>query len=61
MLSSGEFYKLRCDTTRVKSAPANVSFYTNTEKYLILSCDTLVANERYEDRKSRKKKKKIHI
>jgi hypothetical protein len=29
LLSSGEFYKLRYDTTPVKSASANVSFYTN--------------------------------
>jgi hypothetical protein len=29
LLSSGEFCKLRCDTIPVKSASANVSFYTN--------------------------------
>jgi len=29
LLSSGEFYKLHCDTMPVKSASANVSFYTN--------------------------------
>jgi hypothetical protein len=29
LLSSGEFCKLRCDTVPVKSAYANVSFYTN--------------------------------
>jgi hypothetical protein len=34
MLSSGEFYKLRYDTTSipVKSAHSNVSFYTNNSK-----------------------------
>jgi len=32
LLSSGEFYKLRYDTVPVKSAPANVSFYTNNPK-----------------------------
>jgi len=31
-LSSGEFCKLRCDTIPVKSASANVSFYTNNSK-----------------------------
>ena len=46
--SSGEFRKLRYDTIPVKSASANVSFYTsNSKKDKILSCDTLVANERY--------------
>jgi hypothetical protein len=29
LLSSGQFYKLRYDTIPVKSASANVSFYTN--------------------------------
>jgi hypothetical protein len=29
LLSSGEFYKLRYDTVPVKSASANISFYTN--------------------------------
>jgi len=29
LLSSGKFYKLRCDTILVKSVSANVSFYTN--------------------------------
>jgi hypothetical protein len=29
LLSSGEFCKLRYDTIPVKSASANVSFYTN--------------------------------
>jgi hypothetical protein len=32
LLSSGEFCKLRYDTTPVKSASANVSFYTNNLK-----------------------------
>jgi hypothetical protein len=32
LLSSGEFYKLRYDTTPVKSASPNVSFYTNNSK-----------------------------
>jgi len=32
LLSSGEFCKLRYDTIPVKSAPANVSFYTNNSK-----------------------------
>jgi hypothetical protein len=32
LLSSGEFYKLHYDTTPVKSASANVSFYTNNSK-----------------------------
>jgi hypothetical protein len=32
LLSSGEFYKLRYDTTPVKSASVNVSFYTNKTK-----------------------------
>jgi len=32
LLSSGEFYKLRYDTSPVKSASANVSFYTNNSK-----------------------------
>jgi len=30
--SSGEFHKLRCDTVPVKSASANVSFYTSNSK-----------------------------
>jgi hypothetical protein len=29
LLSSGEFYKLRYDTIPVKSASADISFYTN--------------------------------
>ena len=32
LLSSGEFRKLRYDTVPVKSASANVSFYTNNSK-----------------------------
>jgi hypothetical protein len=32
LLSSGEFCKLRYDTTPVQSASANVSFYTNNSK-----------------------------
>jgi hypothetical protein len=32
LLSSGEFCKLRYDTTPVKSASANVSFYTSNSK-----------------------------
>jgi hypothetical protein len=32
LLSSGEFCKLRYDTTPVKSAFANVSLYTNNSK-----------------------------
>jgi hypothetical protein len=32
LLSSGEFCKLRYDTVPVKSASANVSFYTNNSK-----------------------------
>jgi len=34
LLSSGEFYKLCYDTIRVKSASANVSFYTSNSKML---------------------------
>jgi len=32
LLSSGEFCKLRYDTIPVKTASANVSFYTNNSK-----------------------------
>jgi hypothetical protein len=32
LLSSGDFFKLRYDTVPVKSASANVSFYTNNSK-----------------------------
>jgi hypothetical protein len=48
LLSSGEFCKLRYDTMPVKSASANVLFSIPiSQKCQILSCDTLVANERY--------------
>jgi len=48
LLSSGEFCKLRYDTTPVKSASTNVSFNNNNpKKCRILSCDTLVANKPY--------------
>jgi hypothetical protein len=47
LLSGGEFYKLCYDTIRVKSAFANIFFIPITQKCQILSCDTLVANERY--------------
>jgi hypothetical protein len=52
LLSSGEFCKLRYDTIPVKRESANVSFYTNNskKKCQILSCDTLVANERNVDK-----------
>ena len=46
LLSSGEFCKLRYDAIPVKSASANVSILI-TQKCQILSCDALVANERY--------------
>jgi hypothetical protein len=32
LLSSGEFCKLRYDTIRIKSASANIFFYTNKSK-----------------------------
>jgi hypothetical protein len=32
LVSSGEFCEMRHDTVRVKSASANVSFYTNNSK-----------------------------
>jgi hypothetical protein len=54
LLSRGEFYKLRYDTIPVKSASANVSFYTNNSKYQILSRDTLVANEPYHEDETNK-------
>jgi hypothetical protein len=47
LLSSGEFCKLRYDAIPVKSAPADVSFYTNNSKCQFLSSDTLLANEIY--------------
>jgi hypothetical protein len=34
LLSSGEICKLRYDTIPVKSAPADISFYTNNSKML---------------------------
>jgi len=44
LLFRGEFCKLHYDT----SASGNVSFYINNSKNCrILSCDTLVPNERY--------------
>jgi hypothetical protein len=50
LLSSGEFCKMRYDTIPVKSASANVSFYTNNPKNAkFWVCDTLVANERYDE------------
>jgi hypothetical protein len=48
LLSSGEFSKLRYDIIPVKSASANVSFYTDKSKMPNFELrDTLVANERY--------------
>jgi len=46
LLSSGEFCKQSYDTLPVKTASANVYFYTNNIKCQILSCDFLVAYER---------------
>ena len=49
LLSSGEFCKLRYDIKPVKIASANVFFSIPiTQKCQILSCDTLVTNERYD-------------
>jgi hypothetical protein len=45
LLSSGEFCILRYDTIPVKSASANVSFYTSNSK--MPNTDTRVVNERY--------------
>ena len=45
LLSSGEFCKLLYDTIPVKSASADVSFYTNNSKLPNVEL-TLVANER---------------
>ena len=45
--TSGEFYKLHYDTVTVKSASTNFFFVPITQKCQILSCGTLVANERY--------------
>jgi hypothetical protein len=47
LLSSGEFCKLRYDTIPVQSASAKFLPIPITQKSQILSCDTLVANERY--------------
>jgi hypothetical protein len=47
LLSSSEFCELRYDTIPVKSASSNVTFIPKTQKCQILSCDPLVANERY--------------
>jgi len=47
LLPSGKFYKLRYDTIPVKSASASVFSVPKPQKCQILSCDTLVANERY--------------
>ena len=46
LLSSGEFCELRYDTTLVQSVSANVFSIPIIKKCQILSCDTLVANER---------------
>ena len=46
VFSSGEFFKLRYDTIPLQSASANLSFSTSNSKMPILSCDTLVANDR---------------
>jgi hypothetical protein len=48
LLSSGEFCKLRYDPLPIKSASANVAFYTTNSKMPNFElCDTLVANERH--------------
>jgi hypothetical protein len=49
LLSSCEFCKLRYDTTPVKMHLQTFLSIPVTQKYQILSCDTLVANERYID------------
>jgi hypothetical protein len=61
LLSSGEFCKLRYDTIPVKSAPANVSFYTNNSKMPNFECDPLVANERYAENNARQKDEAISL
>jgi hypothetical protein len=43
LLSSGEFCKLRPDTIPVKSASANISFYTNNSKMPKFGVVTLLA------------------
>jgi len=48
LLSSGEFCILRYDTILIKSASAQTFLSIPiTQKCQILSCDTLVANERH--------------
>jgi hypothetical protein len=47
LLASGEFYKLRYDTMPVKMHLQTFISIPITQKRQILSCDTLVANERY--------------
>ena len=42
LLSSGEFCKLRYDTIPVKSASADVSFYTNNSKIAKICVVTLL-------------------
>jgi len=46
LLSSSKFCNLHYDTTPVKSASANVSFYTKNRKCQILSCDTFALQMR---------------
>jgi len=47
LLSSGEFCKLRYDTIPVKNVHLQNVSLPITKKCQILSCDTLVANERF--------------
>jgi len=47
LLSSGEFCRLCYDTIPDKSASAKFLSIPITQKCHILSCDTLVTNERY--------------
>jgi hypothetical protein len=47
LLSSGDLFKLRYDTIPVKRASAKSLSIPITEKCEILSCENLVANERY--------------
>ena len=60
LLSSDEFCKLPYDTIPVKSASVNDLSVPITKKCQILSCDTLVANERY-IYKQRRKLESIYI
>ena len=46
LFSSGQFCKICYDTIPVKSASANVYSVPISQKYQILSCDTLIADER---------------